>query len=54
MSFSSDVKEELSRLNTFGNINFERIDPSDTVGSFKCNMDFKKTKGFKPVEKVEV
>ena len=38
----------------FENINFERIDPSDTVGSFKCNMDFKKTKGFKPVEKVEV
>lgn len=38
----------------FDNINFERIDPSDTVGSFKCNMDFKKTKGFKPVEKMEV
>ena len=38
----------------FENINFERIDPSDTVSSFKCNMDFKKTKGFKPVEKVEV
>ena len=38
----------------FENINVERIDPSDTVGSFKCNMDFKKTKGFKPVEKVEV
>ena len=34
---------------SFEQINFERIDPSETVRSFRCNMDFKKTKGFSPV-----
>ena len=34
---------------SFEQINFERIDPSETVRSFRCNMDFKKTKGFSQV-----
>ena len=34
---------------SFEQINFERIDSSETVRSFRCNMDFKKTKGFSPV-----
>ena len=38
---------------SFEQINFERIDPSETVKSFRCNMDFKKTKGFSPVDLIE-
>jgi len=36
-----------STLETF---NFEQLDPSDSFQNFAHNMDFKKTKGFKPVE----
>ena len=38
---------------SFEQINFERIDPSEKVKSFRCNMDFKKTKGFSPVDLIE-
>ena len=34
-------------------INFNMIDPSDTLESFTCNMNFKKTQGLKPVSRVE-
>ncbi len=39
--------------NRFLDINFERIDASDFVGSFTHNMKFAKTTGFKPVERIE-
>lgn len=32
--------------------NFDRIDPSDFVNSFLCNMSFGKTTGFKPVPRI--
>ena len=34
-------------------INFDLIDASDTIESFKCNMNFKKTQGLKPVPRIE-
>ncbi|MCD8190713.1 MAG: DUF4236 domain-containing protein [Clostridiales bacterium] len=33
-------------------IDFDKIDPSDTLEAFRCNMKFKKTKGLLPVERV--
>ena len=36
----------------FERANFDRIDPSDFVNSFDCNMRFTKTAGFKPVERL--
>jgi hypothetical protein len=33
-------------------LNMERIDCSDSMGNFQHNMDFKKTKGFLPVQKL--
>lgn len=35
---------------TFETLNFDSIDPSDTMTLFEHRMDFKKTKGFCPVE----
>lgn len=35
---------------TFGVLNFENLDPSDSLNNFVHNMDFKKSKGFGPVE----
>lgn len=35
-------------------INFEMINPSDTIEQFENNMKFRKTKGFAPVEKLQV
>lgn len=37
----------------FKNINFEKIDASDFVETFEHNMTFKKTAGFKPVERLK-
>ncbi|WP_205068210.1 hypothetical protein [Bacillus mesophilum] len=45
------VKFDKDVLNT---LHFEAIDCSDSMSNFVHNMDFKKTKGFKPVEKLEV
>lgn len=36
----------------FEQANFDRIDPSDFVNSFTCNMKFTKTTGFKPVKRL--
>ena len=36
----------------FEQANFDRIDPSDFVNSFTCNMRFTKTAGFKPVKRL--
>lgn len=35
-------------------INFDYIDPSDSMENFDCNMKFKKTKGLDPVEELEI
>lgn len=40
--------------NSFLDINFDRIDPSDLVEAFPHNMKFAKTTGFKPVERITV
>ncbi len=37
-----------------GTLNFERIDPSDALSAFRCNMKFKKTEGMEPVERLSV
>lgn len=34
-------------------LNFETLDPSDSMANFQHNMKFNKTKGFTPVEKIE-
>ena len=39
---------------TLDKINLESIDPSDSMDNFKHCMQFKKTEGFKAVEKVEL
>lgn len=39
---------------TIKSLNMEAIDPSDSMRNFVHNMKFSKTKGFSPVEKVEL
>lgn len=39
-------KEKLDQLN------FDLLDPSDSMNNFSCNMDFKKNEGFIPVEEL--
>lgn len=36
------------------NLNFEFIDPSDSMNNFICNMKFRKTLGFNPVERIKL
>ena len=38
----------------FDGINFDRIDPSDFLSTFPMRMQFAKTTGFKPVERITV
>lgn len=38
---------------TLESLNFNMIDPSDSLKNFVHEMDFKKTKGFKPVKKLD-
>ncbi|WP_433957784.1 DUF4236 domain-containing protein [Cytobacillus horneckiae] len=45
------VKFDKNVLNT---LNFDAIDCSDSMINFEHNMDFKKTKGFKPIEKLQL
>ncbi len=40
-------------LETFNTLNLDAIDPSDSMGNFIHNMNFKKTAGFSSVDKVE-
>lgn len=35
-------------------LNFDLLDPSDSMNNFTCNMKFRKTLGFKPVEKIKL
>jgi len=37
---------------TVEKINFELVDPSDALTNFECNMKFKKTAGFEPVDRL--
>ena len=37
---------------TFGSLNLSTIDPSDAMQNFIHRMDFKKTKGFSPIERL--
>ncbi|MDD7793661.1 DUF4236 domain-containing protein [Clostridium sp. 'White wine YQ'] len=39
---------------TLYSLNLNSIDPSDSMSNFKCNMQFRKTLGFKPIEKIEI
>ena len=39
---------------TLNSLNFNSIDPSDALENFECNMDFKKTQGLKPVQRIEL
>lgn len=39
---------------TLYSLNLDLIDPSDSMNNFMCNMDFKKTKGLMPVEKITI
>ena len=35
-------------------LNFDLLDPSDSMANFNCNMSFSKNEGFKPVEELQV
>lgn len=37
---------------TLKNLNFETLDPSDSMGNFVHQMNFKKTKGFSAIEPI--
>lgn len=45
------LSAEINRADLDG-INFDRIDPSDMLGTLKCKMSFKKTQGFTPVTRL--
>lgn len=51
--YDDTVLSVLIERNQFMHINFECIDASDTIETFKCNMNFKKTGGLKPVKRIE-
>jgi len=38
--------------NALNQVNFEMVDPSDCLSNFECNMKFKKTAGFQPVDRI--
>ncbi len=48
------VVSVLIRREQLEGLDFENIDPSDTIETFDCHMEFKKTKGLVPVERVRV
>ncbi len=48
------VLSVLIERNQLERINFDHIDTSITIESFQCNMNFKKTQGLKPVERIEI
>ena len=45
------VSAKITR-NQIGGINFERVDPSDCLGSFECKEKFRKTEGYAPVDRI--
>lgn len=52
--YEDTVLSVLIDRDRFEKINFSGIDASDTIETFNCNMNFKKTGGLKPVKRVEV
>ena len=38
---------------TLSKLSFSQLDPSDAMKNFICNINFKKTKGFESVEKID-
>ena len=52
--YDDTVLSVLIMRNQLDGINFELIDPSDTIETFSCNMKFKKTQGLKPVPRIEI
>lgn len=57
-SMGNDVKQDiLSVLITrdkMEKMNFDLIDPSDSMANFECNMKFLKTKGFQPITRLDI
>lgn len=47
------VLSVLIHRNQIDSIDFNSIDASDTIESFQCNMNFKKTQGLKPVQRID-
>ena len=45
------VSAKITRAQIEG-INFEFVDPSDWLGTFECNCNFKKTSGYTPVDRL--
>lgn len=53
IEYDDTVLSVLIQRNQFEGINFDMIDASDTIETFECNMNFKKTQGLKPVPRIE-
>ena len=51
---SQPILSVLIPKTTLDRLNFDSIDPSDSINNFKCNMSFKKTVGFDIVEKMKL
>lgn len=49
---AKDIVSVCVDRNAFNKLKLEAIDPSDAMANFVCNMAFLKTKGFKPVQRV--
>ncbi|MBQ6222977.1 MAG: DUF4236 domain-containing protein [Solobacterium sp.] len=54
VSNDNTVLSVLIQRDQLEGIDFDTIDPSDTIESFDCNMNFKKTQGLKPVQRIEI
>lgn len=56
-SIGYDVKQDILSVRItrakMQNMNFDLIDPSDSMMNFECNMKFLKTKGFQPIKRLE-
>lgn len=52
-TYDDTVLSVLIHRDQIASIDFSNIDASDTIESFQCNMNFKKTQGLKPVPRVD-
>jgi hypothetical protein len=52
MATETFLSVEFDRDRVLG-LNFQRVDPSDAVQSFRHAMNFKKTTGFAPIDKLQ-
>lgn len=57
-SIGCDVKQDILSVritrDKMQNMNFDLIDPSDSMANFECNMKFLKTKGFQPIKRLDL